>query len=457
MDAGLSIAESSLNAQRTAINVTAENVANSKTPGYVRESATITPLPGGDALGVGAGAIVSGIAQAQNALLSANATQATGALASLTSSQQVLTGIENVFPLGQGTSGSSSSASNASIAGQLSSFWSDWDAVNADPTAPAPRSQIIAAAQGLVASLHEAATQLTQLQANAVANLAGTVSATNTLLAQAATLNQRIVTTVGGGGDPAQLRDQLNGVVDQLATSAGVTVRAQPDGTDTIAIGGITLVQGTTASNLSVSTSGGATSIVATPGGVTVPVTSGQIAGVLQGINQYLPQYRGQLDDVAGALAHAVNTQLAAGYTASGVSGASEPLFVGSTAATLSLNPAVVADPTLIAAATTTGPAAANDGSNAQAMAELGNVPGGPDLSYQNLIQSLGATTQGVNAQVTSQTQVANQAQAALASATGVNLDSELTNLMGFQENYEASAKLLTTINQTMQSLLQAV
>ena len=135
----------------------------------------------------------------------------------------------------------------------------------------------------------------------------------------------------------------------------------------------------------------------------------------------------------------------------------SAPLFVGSGAQNIALNAAVVADPTLIAAASSSGAAAANDGSNAQTMAELGIVPTGPDVAYQNLIQSVGSATQALNAQVGAQTSVANQAQAALSSATGVNLDTELTNLMSFQQNYEASAKLLSTISQTMQSLISAV
>jgi flagellar hook-associated protein 1 len=456
MDAALSIADSSLNADTTALSVTAENVANVQTSGYVDETTNFEAIPGGDALGVGDG-VVATVAQATNALLSANNSQAQGALSNLTSAQQMLTAIQNVFPLGQGTSGSTSSSTNSSIAGQLATFWSDWDDVNADPSAPAPRSEIIQSAQGLVESLNEASTQLSQISTNSEAELTSQVASVNTLLSQAASLNQSILTTSTGGGDPSQLQDQMNAVVGQLSSLAGVNVRVQPNGTSTIAIGGITVVQGNLASTVAVTTAGGSTSLVASPGGIAVPVTSGSIAGVLTGINQYIPQYQSDLDEVANALSSTVNTQLAAGYTASGVSGAADPLFVGSGAAGIALNSAVVADPTLIAAASTNGAGAANDGSNAQAMAELGTSATGPDVDYQNLIQSIGAVTEAVNSQVTAQTSVANQAQAALSAVSGVNLDTELTNLQGYQQNYEASAKLLTTISTTMQSLIDAV
>src|SRR5271156_2229583 len=115
MDSALSIADSSLNAERTAIAVTAENVSNASTTGYARESADITALPGGDELGVGDGAIVSNVSPATNALLSANNYQAQGSLSNLTAAQQVLSAIQNAFPLGQGTSSSTSTSGNTSL------------------------------------------------------------------------------------------------------------------------------------------------------------------------------------------------------------------------------------------------------------------------------------------------------------------------------------------------------
>ena len=457
MDAALSIADSSLNAERTALTVTSQNIANNQTAGYVRETATMTPLPGGDLEGVGGGVVVASVAQATNTLLAANNYQAQGALSNLSAAQQLLTSIENVFPLGQGTNSSTSSASNSSISGQLANFWSDWDSVNADPSSLAPRSAVVQAAQGLVTSFNEASTQLSQIQQNASAELTDQVGQLNQLLTQAAQLNNAILVTSTGGGDPSSEKDQLNGVIGQLSQVAGVSLRTQSDGTSTISIGGITVVQGNTASTISLTTAGGTTSLLASPTGVAVPVTSGSIAGLLAGINQYIPQYQSDLDQTADALATTVNTQLAAGYTASGASGSLDPLFTGTSAQSLAVNPAVMNDPQLLAAASTTGAAAGNDGSNAQAMAELGTSPTGPDATYRSLIQSIGAVTQSVGSQVTAQTAVASQAQAALSAGTGVNLDTELTNLMSYQQNYQASAKLLTTVDQAMQSLLDAV
>lgn len=456
MDSALSIADSSLNAQRTALAVTSENIANSQTPGYVDESVQLAATPG-DATGIGSGVTVTTVTQAQNALLTTNNLQAQGALQSLSSASQVLTGIENIFPLGQSSSSSTSTSTNTSLAGQLASFWSDWDAIAEDPSATAGPTQVLNDAQGLVTTLNEASTQLTELGQNTESEITDQVAQLNSLLSQAAQLNGQIVTTEGAAGNPDQLNDQMNQVVGQLASIAGVTVKMQPDGTALISSGGVALVQSTQAVTLAASTSGGTTSITTDNGAIPVGVSSGSLAGLLQGVNQYLPQYQASLNGVAENLASMVNTQLAAGYTLAGASGSSYPMFEGSTAGTISVNQALVSDPSLLAVAATNGAAGANDGSNAQAMAELSNSATGPDAAYQTMIQSIGSASASVSTQVSAQTSVANQAQAALSSATGVNQDTELTNLMSFQQTYEASAKLLSTIDQTMQSLIQAV
>ncbi len=458
MDQAMSIAASSLDAELNAITTASENVANAGTPGYVDETAEISALPGAGTLGIGDGVVTTSIGQATNALLATNNWQAQGALSNLGSLQQALTAMEDVFPIGtQSATTGSSTTTNTSISGQLASFWSAWDAIAQSPSTLAPRTEIVDMAQGLVTSLQEAATQLTQIQQNSVQQLGDQVSEASSLLGQVAELNQSIVTTEGAGSSANQLVDQLDATIGTLSELAGVSVRMQADGTATVSVGGVTVVQGSNANTLSLATTGGVTTVVATPGGVTVPVSSGSMAGLLSALNQYLPGYRQQLDAVADDLASTVNAQLATGYTATGASGATAPLFVGSGASGLSVNPTVVTNPLLLAASGTTGAAATNNGSNAQAMADLGTVATGPDAAYQSLVQGIGADTQSVNDQLQAQTSVAEQAQQAQAAVSGVDVTQQLTDLMAFQQNYEASAKLLTVVDTTIQSLLTAV
>jgi flagellar hook-associated protein 1 FlgK len=67
---------------------------------------------------------------------------------------------------------------------------------------------------------------------------------------------------------------------------------------------------------------------------------------------------------------------------------------------------------------------------------------------------------QGQNSQASSnasyQSSLLSQASSALQNATGVNLDTELTNMLNIENSYQTSAKLLTTVTSLLQSLIDA-
>jgi flagellar hook-associated protein 1 FlgK len=444
-DLALSIAASGLNAQQTAMDTISENLTNANTPGYVAETTQLVTDPGGDLIGVGDGVRVASITQNSDGLLATNAQQSQGVLSQSTSLQQVLQGAQSVFAE-PGSSG---------ISADLSAFWQSWDAISQNPSSPAPRTQVIDMAQNLASDFQQASQQLNNLQNNAQAQVSATVDQTNTMLQQVASLNKQITATEGSGAPANSLIDQRNQIMNQLASNIGAVGVAQSDGTMNVNVGGVTLVQGSWSDTLNATGGTGNMSIVAEASGVTLPASAGTVAGQLAAINQYLPAYQAQLDTTANNLESTVNTQLAAGFTATGVSGA--PLFQGTGAAALGVNAAIVGNPQLIAASSTaTQPDATNDGGNAQAMAELFNATTGPDVQYQSLIQGLGSQVQAVNNQVQAQTSVANAAQQNLQSIVGVNTNDEMVQMLSYQQTFQASAKLVSTVDTMMQALIQA-
>ncbi|HXX90043.1 MAG TPA: flagellar hook-associated protein FlgK [Acidimicrobiales bacterium] len=447
-DLALSIAASGLDAQQTTMDTISQNLANADTPGYVQESADLTTIPGGDSLGVGGGVSVSAISQASDQLQLANAQQAQGTLAQSTALQQVLSGAQAAFPE-PGANG---------LSAQLASFWQAWDAIAQNPTSLAARTQVVDLAQNITTTLGQASGQLTQLASNAQSQLGTIVSGTNTLLSQVAELNNQIVEAKGAGANPNALIDQRNQLLSTLATDVGAVSRDMGDGTVMVSVGGVALVQGSFADTLKLTGTAGSMQLTSAASGVALSATGGSAAGLLGAINQYLPSYQANLDTVANALASTVNGQLAAGYTATGASGAADPLFTGSGAAGLEVNAAVVANPQLIAASSTsTLPDATNDGANAQAMAELFDTATGPDQAYQSFIQTLGAQVQSTDTQVQANTSVANAAQENLQAVAGVNPDQQMIQMLSTQQAFQASAKLISTVSTMMQSLMAAV
>lgn len=445
-DLSLNIAATGLIAQQAAMDTISENLANANTPGYISESPVLVANSGGDMLGVGDGVTVTGIEQNGDNLLQTSVLQSQGALSQSSALQQALQGVQNAFPEPNGSG----------IAADLSSFWQSWDAIAQNPSNSAPRAEVVDLAQNVATDFNQAAQQLANVEQNTQSQLTSTVTQTNTLLAQVASLNGQIV-AAGGGTSANGLIDQRNQLMSQLATNIGAVGVPQSDGSLDVSVGGITLVQGNWSDTLQLTGAAGSMSLVSTTSGASLPATAGTASGQLAAINQYLPSYQSQLDGAANALISTVNNQLAAGYTATGTSGSNYPLFAGSGAAGISVNQTVANDPSLIAAASTSSlPAATNDGSNAQAMAELYNSATGPDQAYQTFIQGMGSQVQAVNSQVQSQTSVSTAASQNLASVAGVNTNDQMVQLLAFQQAFQASAKLISSVDTMMQSLIQA-
>ena len=73
------------------------------------------------------------------------------------------------------------------------------------------------------------------------------------------------------------------------------------------------------------------------------------------------------------------------------------------------------------------------------------------------LVTGLGTQAQQVNTAQTAQTAVNNQAQQAVQSTTGVNLDEEAAKLLQWQQSYQAAAQVLTVANSLFTTLIDSV
>jgi flagellar hook-associated protein 1 FlgK len=104
-----------------------------------------------------------------------------------------------------------------------------------------------------------------------------------------------------------------------------------------------------------------------------------------------------------------------------------------------------------------------DDNSNALALAGLadaGVLDGGKTSvvdSYASLSTQVGTVGSQADADLTTQTNLFNQAQDAQQSAAGVNLDEEASNLIKFQQAYQASAQVISTAQTIFSSLLSAI
>ena len=166
------------------------------------------------------------------------------------------------------------------------------------------------------------------------------------------------------------------------------------------------------------------------------------------------------MDTLAGTIMTDVNLLHQAGFDLNGIGG--EVFFIGTgTAADLEVNPNIVGDTDLIAAAAdaTTVP---GDSRNAVEIASLEyelNMGGTQSYNdyYGAIVRDTGNEVLKADAYYNHQSDMMVQLENQRESVSGVSLDEEMINLIKFQNAYTAAAKMITTADEMMQTVLQMI
>jgi flagellar hook-associated protein 1 FlgK len=246
---------SALQAERKALEVTGQNIANSSTAGYTRQRAVFQAV-GGSVIpamysksdGVGAGVNLSDVQRLQDTFLEQRANTENGTLSNLSTTQGTLSDIENSF----GEPG------DGGLQALLSSYWNGWDDVANHPDDASARTALIGTAQSLASGLNVAAGSLSAQWNSSRQSLGSIVGQVNDAATNIASLNKAIIAATSAGNHPNDLMDQRDLLIRQLASSIGVTTKVNDNGSTDVLIGGSSLVSGSLARQLTVS---GATAV----------------------------------------------------------------------------------------------------------------------------------------------------------------------------------------------------
>jgi flagellar hook-associated protein 1 FlgK len=437
------VSTSALLADQTALTATAENISNQNTDGYTRRAVVFNE---GDTVSVGgaiSGNVTATATAVRDRVLLRNVQQATATSSASSSRLTALDNLQSLFTL-------DSSGNDASgIGTAITSFFSAASSVSASPTDATAQQTMYTAAQTLASTLNRTAQQITMQTTSLNQQVASSVEQVNGLTAQVATLNQQISQQSAGDSLDTEL-DQRDQLVTQISKLVDVNTVSGSNNSMTLTLAdGTPLVSGTQAMALTTANVSGVTRIYAASaaGGadVTGSIQGGSIGGALQARDVDLPAVMSQLDALAGAISSAVNTQNAAGFTASGSAGGA--IFSCSTAATIAVS---AASASAIAVSSTSS----GDGSNASAIAGLQDsaLVNGQTFagSFASLLSGLGQTASDASTASTSDAAVLTQSSTQLDDLSGVSLDQEAANLTQYQRSYEAAAKVLAVVNDLM-------
>jgi flagellar hook-associated protein 1 FlgK len=448
---GISTLSSALEAFQTQIDVTGQNVANVNTPGYVEQTTNLeespaSPFTSGSTNDIGAGVTVESITNVQSAYLAAATNSAASDLGSANAQSQTLTSVNSIV----------ADPNSTGIASQIDGFYNAWSSLASSSTS-ANQLGVQQAAQQLATTLNATYNSLDGVKQGADQQVTGLLKQAQQYINQIAQLNTSINEGKVNGSSPNDLIDQRDEAVSNLSSLMNVTVNKSADGTYSITSGNLVLVDQSGARTIP-TTFNAATGSLTGSSGTSYPVTSGQISGLMNSINS-IDSYETSLNNLADQMSSNVNTVYATATNSSGTTGAS--FFTGSvTNGTFGVTSAIAADPTVIAVgvsgkASDTGVAQQIANMSTATIAGLNSET--PNSYYAQLVSQIGTDGQIAKNNVTTQTALTNQVAAQVASVSGVDLDTEMSNLLRFQGSYQAAAQALSAMDQTVQSLLTVV
>ena len=445
----LSIGRSGAQAARVALDVTAQNIANASSEGYVRRSARLAEVSSTGGMGAVGDVSLSGVrleGVVRNADLFRQAeVRRTGADAARADAE--VAGLENV----------QAAVEQSNVYNAMVGFEGSLQQLVGDPTSASLRANVIESARTMVGTFNIAASALDAVGTGLRFEATDAITQVNTLSGELARVNLRLARAADASSDQTSLLDQRDSLLQQLSAFTDVSTRINADATVELRLGGASgplMVQGGSAGTLGMTTAGDGTMSFAVSGFTASPaaaaLTGGSLAGKAQALVK-LAAVHARLDSLADTMAATVNAAQTAGITPANAAG--QPLFGGGapfTAASLTL---ALTDGAGIATAPANAGANSRDATNLNALrTALGSADpvGGMDA----LLFDISGTVQGRTVTRDALRTIASGAQVSLQAQAGVDLDQEAVNLVRFQQAFQASGKVMQTAKDIFDTLL---
>lgn len=495
---------------QAAINLINNNIANINTPGYSKQrleiSQNININPDASlpmiAAQSGLGAVIDDISRNRDVYLDSYLRRETTTLNFYKELNESAVLIEDI----------ANELGDSGISTALNEFYNAAHQLSLNPTDSIARNNFIQKSMDVSDKFNITSDRLQQVRTNLVGDIADpttlesskiniSVDYLNVQLKAIADLNQTISVSTSQGTTPNGLLDERDRLVDEVSQYIPITVTKGANNLISLSIGSTELVRGKdqvgffdvvvgdvlNPATVKIVDETGA-DVVANANAM---LTNGKLGAILEmggsdpnKLNVYT--FMQNLDNLAREFAREVNTiQRGGQYIDTSVTphvltpvtvaapppdpfdifveltGATQANYVNMTAGNIRLNQDVIDDVYKIAAASATSAAnETGDGNNALLLAQLRDkkiaaLGNSESESYLNsLVGKLGIQVKSIQEKYESQDSIVQQIDMRRESATGVNLDEELTDLVKFQRAFEASARIFNVVDKMLEQII---
>lgn len=439
----LSIGLSGAKAARIGLDVTAQNIANAATDGYVRRSIGLTEVASTGYNQNVRDVSLSGV-RVEKIVRNADAfrqseVRRTGSDTARANAE--VKGLGNI----------ESALEQSGVYPAITGFESALQKLKEDPVDTSLRASVIEAARTMTATFQIASKEMSAVGTGLQFEAADGVTQVNRIAGELARTNLRLARAADASSDQTALLDQRDKLLADLSQYGDVGTTLAQDGSVTVTLGSTspatTLVSGGNTSTLAVATAADGT-LDYTLGGNPLTLAGGSLAGQQLALDK-LAQLGGDLDTLAANIVTTVNGAQAGGTDRDGNGGAN--LLSGSSASTIAL---ATTDPAKIATAPAGAPANSRDASGLDALRSALSTAD-PAGKMDAILFDISATVSGRTVTRDALATISDAARTALSAQTGVDLDAEGVNLLRYQQAFQASGRVMQVASSLFDSLLQ--
>ena len=470
---GLNAARTSLEVNQKSIEIIGNNISNVNTEGYSRQQAVLETYPAtnfGDFF-IGQGVKVSDVARQHDVFIQHEIQQKSAEFGYQDAMTRPLSELEQVFGV-----------TEDNISTDIDNFFDSLHELSANPSDLVQRNNVLLQGNVLATSFNTIITDLDSIKNNINDTVIAEVNGINQQLQEISDLNDRIFQIEIHGQTANSARDERDTVIKSLGVTLGAETYETENGMVSVQLpGGLPLVEGTIAMNITTDTTGSDLVLQLHAGGVTRDLglshLGGQFEGLVEMRDSFIPELEGDINKLAYELSVQVNQQHMAGgaldSTTNNIFFTVPPNYVQSPPAPAptateyaeaARNMAVaITDPRKIAAAD----APANPG-DAIAVGDNRNALELANIGANYLVDGID-NFNSLYGQITAKVGVeSNQNQLSLKGVedslvqlenfrdglVGVSLEEEMISLIQFQRGFESSAKFLSTIDEMMNTIM---
>ncbi|MFJ7825297.1 flagellar hook-associated protein FlgK [Psychrobacillus sp. NPDC096623] len=502
---GLEASKRGLFTQQSALYTTGHNISNANTIGYSRQRVNMEATLGYPGTGlnapktaghIGTGVQAHSVQRIRDEFIDRQYRQETTKLGYWESRSSAISQIEDIV----------TEPSDYGLNAAFDQFWNSLQDLSGSPENAATRKVVVQRALHLADSFNYTHKQLSDIQANIGNEIKVSTDDINSILKQIAFLNEQIQAVEPNGYMPNDLYDSRDTLIDELSQYFPVETTRVPSGGNALAIAEgsltvsiklkdgskISLVEGKNYSQITAQdttnkaidgtdlTNGFSQFTITDIGTLTgsrAPIgydnldgSKGKLLSLIDSyghgtpMDGYFSETLAKLDKMADAFIKEFNAIHFDGYTLAEGTVASvkdQNFFGGTGAAGITVLEEIIKNPNLIAVSDAQGEV--GNGKNAIKLAnmkfnKLGDLSGATVQSfYQGIIGQLGVDGEQAIRMSSNATTIRMTVENNRASVSSVSLDEEMTNMITFQQAYNANARMITVIDETLDKIINGM